>query len=159
MQEEDPKRNGSHPDPENIDKWLQDQLAPDPKRVDLLVRRVLASEPSVRHPRLLLGRIVPVAMGLSAMALLLVGIIVLSLSRRTPIPERVKENTSGNEIVAVITNRSGPVELRYEGNAGSFAANDSSQQNSHIRIFNLEGILAAQINDGDIRYIVTGGDK
>ena len=158
--QKDPERNGLHPDPEIIDKWLQDQLTPGPERVDLLVRRVLASEPSIRHPRLIWRRIAPVAMGLSAVALLLAAIIMIPLSRRTAISYQVKENSSGNEIVAVITNRSGQVELQYEGNANSLAANnESSAQKTDIRIFNQGGIVAAQINDGDVRYIVIGGDK
>lgn len=143
-------------DPELIDKWLKDQLEPCPQQVDRIVRRALATDASSLKAKVI-WRPIPVAISLLIGAAVLSIFIIQFSFRHSVNPD--KEGSAESEIIATITDKSGNIELQLYAQGKGSQPSSKEKQIATARIFNQEGLMAAQIDDGHIRYIVIGGDQ
>jgi hypothetical protein len=154
MKRDEADRTAFQDDPESINAWVKDQLEPCPERVDRVIRRALAPESSSLALKGV-WRPIPIAA-----CLLIVAAITSVFIFRSSFQYRLnssKEENAAPEIIATLTDKSGnELKLYVQGNAAAPAA---KKRQTAAAIFNQDGLMAAQINDGSVRYIVIGGSE
>jgi hypothetical protein len=156
MNRDEADKTKTEADPEWIDRWLKDQLEPCPERVARMVRRTLATDASSPKAKVI-WRPVPIAISLLIGAAVLSIFIIQFSFRHSVNPD--KEGSAESEIIATITDKSGNIELQLYAQGKGSQSSSRQKQVPTARIFNQEGLMAAQIDDGRIRYIVIGGDQ
>jgi hypothetical protein len=161
MKENEADKNRPPGDPDGIDQWLREQLGPSIDQANRVVIRALAAERSSRKPgRIFRQTAAAATAGLCVIAVILV-LIFGQLSHHRPQPP--VPSTEGNpSIVATITNESGPVELRLNDEVNASLAPGMKKtlpSESSIQIFNQDGLVAAEVVDGGVSYLVIGGDE
>ena len=126
-----------------------------------MVRRALAAEQSGAKQKNLSWRTIAAATaGLCVIAIIMAVIFGQFLLHRPQVPAPSGEGNTN--IVAAITNESGPVELRLYNKAD--AGPDPSPvkpvpSEPSVQIFNQDGLVAAEVVDGGVSFLVIGGDK
>ena len=161
MKENEANKNGPSLDPEKIDEWLHQQLEPGPEQVNRVVRRALAEERTSPNSRTISWKAMAVVTaGFCLIAIISAVILGQFMHRQTQIPAPAGEEKS--DIVATITNESGPVELRLQDSANAImpsGGNKALPSEPSVQIFNEDGLVAAQVVDGGVSYLVIGGEK
>jgi hypothetical protein len=161
MEENEAEKNKKPIGPDGIDEWLNQQLGPGPEQANRVVLRALAEGQTGPKPRRLSWQTIAAATaGLCVVAAMMVLIFEQFTHRQPQIS--APDSTAKTDIVATITNESGPVELRLQDNAiatTSSGNNKALASEPRIRIFNEDGLVAAQVIDGSVSYLVIGGEK
>jgi len=144
---------------ETIDEWLRLHLKASPKQVDRVVRGALDAERSA--PAL---KRIPwwrTAVVVSAALALLAVMLVLFIPERSRLPGPTLHRNGSRGIVATITNQSGQVELRLHPVPGVGFPVDrerGSTTEPSATIFNQDGLVVARVTNGDVRYLMIGGN-
>jgi hypothetical protein len=149
MEPRDAKRAGNPEDPERADEWLRRHLGPTTGQVARVVRGAMAAGKEVPAPARR-GWAQPAAV-VAALALLAAGLVFLATDRAA-IPGDVLHRQLAVETAPTITNVSGVVELRLHPVLAAGPARCG------VAVFNSDGLVAAEVTNGGIRYVLVGGD-
>jgi hypothetical protein len=161
MKENEAEKNKTPIDPEGIDRWLHQRLGPNQEQVNRVVLRALAGERSGRRPRRFSWRTTAAATAGFCIIAVILALIDGQFLRHQPQIHAPAKNGSA-DIVATITNESGTVELRLHEKpdaALSPGGKKAPTAEPSIQIFNEDGLVAAEVIDGGVTYLVIGGDK
>ena len=157
------RKLGGEATPEDVDAWLRRHLAPSPEQVDRVVRRALSVGRAVPAPTRVSLRTTTLAAVLAGVLAVLLALALMRSDREILGPPRPFGGGSGSPgVAAVITNRSGRVELRLPAGAElrpSTGAAGARPEEIAATIFNRGGLVAARVTDGGVRYMVIGGAR
>jgi hypothetical protein len=160
MKKNEVDKAGLPSDPNEMDRWLRNQLDPSPEQVNRIVQKALSAEPAALRGKWLLGRTPVIATASFYILAALVALILIRFAGNNPQTQTAIPNVSEGNI-ATITNESGKVELKMPaGNNINTAADEKADKKEVIaRIFNEDGLVVAEVNNGGVHYVMIGGEE